>query len=198
MKKFYTYIYRDSGIPFYVGKGTGDRMYRHLKNKGTHFTNRVQKLIREGNPPTIEIIDALNEDHAKFLEVCLIDIFGRADLGKGPLLNLTNGGDGRNEWNEQQKIEHSKKITGQKRSDETCLKMSRSAVERCKIKSPVDNFGDERGRKKGSITSDDHKMKLRDAQTGKKQSEETKLKIAATRKATEAKKKLHDLSIVTK
>lgn len=44
--------------------------------------------------PSIEIINALDESHAFLLEMSLIEIIGRKDLGKGTLLNLTDGGDG--------------------------------------------------------------------------------------------------------
>ena len=103
MTQFYTYIYRDpsrlnaKGFPeeIYVGKGFDNRAYVHLARKDKHeFVYRLQKLKRLGIAPSIEIINALDEDHALFMEVCLIDVIGRKDLGKGPLLNLTDGGEG--------------------------------------------------------------------------------------------------------
>jgi hypothetical protein len=142
--------------------------------------------LKANTPPTIEIIEAIDEDHAKLLEVCLIEVIGRADLGRGPLLNLTDGGDGRTTWNDQQKKDHSAKITGQKRSEETKSLMSRSAQKRCETKPRVGNNGG--GRKKGSITSVEHRQKLAEAQRGRKQSEATKAKIAATRRGTEARR----------
>lgn len=94
---FYAYIYRDprNGEAFYVGKGKGSRAQSHLSRQdASHMTRRVQKMLREGVRPSIEIIPALDEQHAFFLEECLIGVIGRADLGRGPLLNLTNGGQG--------------------------------------------------------------------------------------------------------
>jgi len=94
---FYVYIYRDPSRdePIYVGKGHGRRARSHLSRKDNHpFVQRLHKMVREGIEPTIEIIDALDEDHAYFLESCLVDIIGRKDLGKGPLLNISDGGRG--------------------------------------------------------------------------------------------------------
>lgn len=95
MKEFYVYIYRHAdGQPFYVGKGCGNRAYLHLKgNKhNVKFNNTVLKMVENGNPPHIEIIPALNEEHALFMEECLISVLGRQNNGTGCLYNLTDGG----------------------------------------------------------------------------------------------------------
>ena len=98
MIQYYTYIYKDpsKGMgPFYVGKGSGKRAYDHLKgnkyNPPLHY--RIQKMLREGNTPEIEIINVTCENTAYRLEMFLIDQYGRKDLGRGTLLNMTNGGD---------------------------------------------------------------------------------------------------------
>jgi hypothetical protein len=197
MSKFYAYIYRDNEVPFYVGKGTGNRAYLHLTDRrGSHFTNRVQRLVREGRAPTIEIIEALDEDHAKFLEVCLIEVIGRADLGKGTLLNLTDGGDGRTTWSEEQKRHHSEKMTGQKRTEETKRLMSevQSQIPRQKAKPGEKKRGPAKGTKYANRVngtfSDEHRLKLAQSQTGKTHSPETRAKIAETRRKTEERKKM--------
>jgi hypothetical protein len=51
-------------------------------------------MERNGIKPSIELIEALDEDHAFFLEECLVSLLGRKDLGTGTLLNLTEGGRG--------------------------------------------------------------------------------------------------------
>lgn len=98
MTTFYTYIYRDpsrNDEAIYVGKGHGGRAKSHLSRKDQHpFTQRLNKMKREGVVPSIEIIEALDEDHAYFLEECLVSIIGRKDKGLGPLLNISEGGKG--------------------------------------------------------------------------------------------------------
>lgn len=96
--KFYAYIYRNpiNNAPFYVGKGHGARYRKHLSGNAVNprMSRRVAKMLLDGVAPKVEVIEALDEGHAFFLEQCLIDVIGRADLAKGPLLNLTNGGEG--------------------------------------------------------------------------------------------------------
>src|ERR1039458_1912084 len=98
MIQFYTYIYKDPSKnmeSFYVGKGSGKRAYDHLKKiRGNpHFHYKVQKMLREGVQPKIEIYNMPDEKCAFDLEKILIKFYGRKDLDKGPLLNLTEGGD---------------------------------------------------------------------------------------------------------
>lgn len=110
MKKFFVYLLCDprkpliSNLynfePFYVGKGTGRRIsdhYRDAKNQSKHSPKlyKIRKLWKLGLKP-IEIIvksNLLNEE-ALSLEIELIAAIGRKDKSLGPLLNLTDGGDG--------------------------------------------------------------------------------------------------------
>ena len=161
---FYAYIFRDPSRnmePFYVGKGTGPRWKRHfISKRKSPLVQRLMFMKRNDVQPDVEVIDALCEEHAKFLEICLIQVLGRKDLNKGTLLNLTDGGDGRTTWSEVQKKEHSAKITGQKRTQETRKQMSMSAKNASAKRLAHPNAG----------------MK------GKKQSEETRRKISEAMK----------------
>lgn len=94
---FYAYIYRDprSNEPFYVGKGTGKRAWIHLRRKDDgYMARKVRKMLAEEIEPIVELIPAIDEDHAFFLEHCLISVIGRQDLQQGPLLNFNDGGKG--------------------------------------------------------------------------------------------------------
>ena len=80
----YAYLNRQTGKPYYIGKGQGDRINSpHLNlNLPPDPKNRI---IIENN---------LSEQDAWNLEVELIKHYGRKDLGTGSLLNKTEGGIG--------------------------------------------------------------------------------------------------------
>lgn len=87
--------------PFYVGKGKGNRWKAHaaeaLRVKvGSHKDNKIRKIIAEtGDLPGVEIVaQNLEESEAFELERMMIALIGRADLGKGPLTNKSDGGEG--------------------------------------------------------------------------------------------------------
>lgn len=94
----YVYVYFDPSRaePIYVGMGTGARERHHLKRKDMHpFVQRLQLMKREGIGPVIsKIVEGLDHELACLVEQEAISKFGRKDLGKGSLLNMTNGGDG--------------------------------------------------------------------------------------------------------
>ena len=80
----YAYLNQNTGLPYYIGKGQGDRINApHLNlNLPPKLENRI--ILKEG----------LTEDEALKQEILLISHYGRKDLGTGILLNRTNGGDG--------------------------------------------------------------------------------------------------------
>lgn len=98
MNNFYTYIYYNpsrNNEPIYIGKGKKTRAWAHLKSKNKHpFIQRLQFMKNNNINPIIGIYADLEEELAHLLEEELIAKFGRKDLGKGPLLNLTDGGEG--------------------------------------------------------------------------------------------------------
>ena len=97
---YYTYIYYDpsrNNEPIYVGKGKDHRAWDHLKTKSkknTPILNRIRFMKRNNIVPIIGLYSGIDEELSHLLEEELIAKFGRKDLGKGPLLNLTNGGEG--------------------------------------------------------------------------------------------------------
>lgn len=94
---FYSYLYIDprTNKPFYVGKGKEDRCFQHLYRKDhCEFVHKIRKMISENVEPIIHRIECSSEEAAFDLECGLIKVIGRKDKGKGPLLNLTDGGEG--------------------------------------------------------------------------------------------------------
>ena len=93
---FYVYVMfrHDTGEPFYVGKGHGPRAAYSLRDKhNCHKSGIIKKAKKEGvEIPVVKIaVDLLEKDAFK-IEVAMIAAIGREP--RGPLVNLTDGGDG--------------------------------------------------------------------------------------------------------
>ncbi len=111
-KKYYTYRHRrlDTNEVFYVGIATkGEKTHRSIRkiyerayaktNRNNFWKNIINHVEYE-----VEIIAESNDyEKMKELEIFLISIYGRRDLGTGILCNLTNGGDGSVGWTPSQK-----------------------------------------------------------------------------------------------
>jgi len=86
--------------PFYVGKGKRDRDKWHINcigKKGTsHRVSKVIKIYKETGdlPIIVRVEDKLYEHNAINIEINLIELIGRINCRAGPLVNLTNGGEG--------------------------------------------------------------------------------------------------------
>jgi hypothetical protein len=103
--KYYLYrhIRLDTGEPFYIGIGTKPieivhtyrKEYKRAFNKTTR--NNFWKSIIAKTDYEVEIL--LESDDYEFIkqkEIEFIALYGRRDLGKGALVNLTDGGEGMN------------------------------------------------------------------------------------------------------
>lgn len=90
MIRFYIYIHFDkqTGLPFYVGKGKNRRAYEK-RRRGEEW----KKCSEKGY--TIKIVEKnLTEKRAYELEKYYIKKFGRLNNGSGFLINKTDGGEG--------------------------------------------------------------------------------------------------------
>jgi hypothetical protein len=92
---YYVYQIIDprDGLPFYVGKGSGDRCMDHLRESEDRTTNRhkfyrIQYLLSNGLQPIIEkvIENIQSEDEAYLLESDLIKKYGRIGYEDGGIL----------------------------------------------------------------------------------------------------------------
>ena len=113
MNKFYVYVYLDprkegeynygglcfNAEPFYVGKGSGYRCNvgikddKNYKSKFKH--NKIKSIFRSGFIPIIhKLYENLTEAETIRIEIDTIELIGKVNDGKGPLVNITNGGDG--------------------------------------------------------------------------------------------------------
>lgn len=105
----YRHVRLDTNEVFYIGisiSGKKRRAYTN-DNRNKHWHNIVNKI--KGEYRVDIIFDDLTVKEAQEKEKELIALYGRRDLNKGPLCNLTNGGEG---------------VLGIRFTEETCKKMS--------------------------------------------------------------------------
>lgn len=158
MTDFYVYVHRraTTGEIFYVGKGRGNRAYR--KDRGRHW-----KAIVEKHGRTVEIVaNGLQEQEAFELERSIIAKIGRRDLGLGPLVNYTDGGDGASGAvrSTEFKTRNAAFHTGRKRSEETKKNISDAL--------------------RGKVPSEQTRSRMSKAQIGRTHTEATKQKISVS------------------
>src|SRR5258706_12737415 len=91
MNRFYVYGHYkpNESIPFYIGKGCGKRS--HNKEGHNLWWDRI---VNKYGYEIKMLCEDITEQEAFWLEKKLIAIFGRSNLGKGPLVNMTDGGEG--------------------------------------------------------------------------------------------------------
>lgn len=153
-----------AGEPIYVGKGNGRRARSHLKRTDMHpFVQRLQKMVREGVEPTIiYLAEDVDDELALLVEEEAIALYGRKDLGKGPLLNLTNGGEG---------------CGGVKRTEEQKQRLSKALKGTPRPWLREANLG-----RKWPPRSEEHRKRISESLKGKPISLETKAKLSQSLK----------------
>jgi len=107
----YEHIRKDSNLPFYVGKGKGNRAYV-TQHKTQYWKNIVAKHGYE-----VKIIAKdLDEDLSFIVEVERIDQLRRINLN---LVNLTDGGEGMSgyKFTKEAALKRAEKLRGRKRPD---------------------------------------------------------------------------------
>lgn len=145
--------------PIYIGKGKGPRLNHHLKpytlkNYDSFKNRKLKSILKSGlKPITNKLQTKLEEQEALSLEKQYIAKIGR--YPKGPLTNLTNGGDG---------------VSGLKHTKESLEKMSSNWFDKGSI--PWNT---------GKKMSKEHCKKLRESHLGKPLSEKTKEKLSKIR-----------------
>jgi group I intron endonuclease len=170
----------------YIGEGRNQRAFKHLVRKDKHpLTQRIQWIKNQGKKPIIEfIIEDISKEEAQWDEQYLITWYGRKDLGKGSLLNLTDGGDG-----------------GKNPSDETRKKMSESHQNKILSKNEIIrlqtlNIGRKASTKAKENMSKSQKQSFANGRVpsmlGKHHKEESKLKSSLSQKGKPRGKRIYD------
>lgn len=184
---FMAYIYRhirlDKNEVFYIGIGS-DKNYKraHTKKNRNKYWHNIVNL-------TDYRVEIISEEWLTWEESCekekfWIIFYGRADLKKGTLVNMTDGGDGAlgSILTEERKRLISKTHKGKKLTEDHKRKISISH------KGISNGPCSEKTKKKRSIAltgkkrSKETKKKLSDAQRGKHYSEESRKKMSDLKK----------------
>ena len=150
--KYYTYAYlREDGTPYYIGKGTGFRMY----------DDRGKSCYKPVDKNRIIVLKYFDMEFDAFKhEMYMINIFGRKDLGTGILHNRTDGGDGCNRVvTEETKKRMSESQKGKKLTEETKRKISESGKGR-KVNDESRKRYSEAAKKRWSNQNDSRREKL--------------------------------------
>ena len=153
MEKYYTYAYlREDGTPYYIGKGSGNRVYsKNRRIKPPSNKNRILFLKQN-----------LTENQAFDHEKYMIFIFGKKTEG-GILHNITDGGEGVSgmKHTDESKEKIGKAFRGKKLTPEHIEKVRKA--QKGKV-SPL----------RGTTISQEQKEKIRKTLTGVKHTEERK------------------------
>lgn len=214
------YVYRhirpDTNEPFYVGRGTKPRSFAVITQEYcraydiTHSKRSTawhRVVNKNASCISVEILyECVTKEEAMNKEIEFIKLYGRRDLGKGPLVNLTDGGDGTlgSKHSEETKNKISKSHIGIRPSEETRKKLSLSKkglqtrlgaklTQETKDKIGAANKGSThwigrkhkpesiekmRKAKKGKKMSEDFCLKLSLRSKGKKHSEQAKINMS--------------------
>ena len=150
----YVYIHRtaDTHVPFYVGKGFGNRAFAKFRSKW--WKNVVDK-----HGYTVEFVETeLTDKQACELEIELIRKIGRRDQGMGTLVNLTDGGEGITNPSAETREKLSKNRLGKPHTVESREKIRASMTGKTPSWMLRDDASEIRSKmRKGTIESESHK-----------------------------------------
>ena len=183
MNCFYVYaLFREDGSPFYIGKGSNGRWIEHERRaragaKGYRFSIIRKMWARGIDVPKIKLHEGLTEEVAHGYEVALIAALGRHPLG--PLVNLTDGGEGVSGLSSQTRAKIAEAASRRTLSPETRAKIA--AANRGKTLTPEHcaKFGAANRGRRHSLNA---VAKIRDAAIGRKASSETRAKMSAAQR----------------
>jgi hypothetical protein len=159
MAYVYRHIRLDSNKPFYIGIGEDFSKNKNLYKRAYEFINRNKYWLNIINKTKYKIdiiLDNLTWEEACEKEIEFILLYGRKDLKKGSLVNLTDGGEGKK---------------GVKDSIETKIKKSISAKqpksEKWKLSQSLNKKGKKRGILPWLVNNEERNEKIKLSKLGK-------------------------------
>lgn len=155
----YRHVREDSNEVFYVGIGEND------KRAYTEYKRSVAwKNITYKTPYRVEIIfNDLDWEEACIKEKEFIKLYGRRDLGLGPLVNMTDGGEGG---------------PGKIISEKHRVAISKAQKNRKRTIASIDKF---KQKMIGRTLSENHKKSIANTLTGIKRNDDFKEKVMLAR-----------------
>lgn len=188
---FYVYAHYKAddpnGVPFYIGKGKGQR------ESSQHRNSFWKNIVNKHGFITKRLYENLTEQEAWDIEIQLINKFGKLTEGTGCLCNLSNGGEGasgvkhtnetKEKWSVAKKGKTWEEIYGPKKAEE--IRAKRKLKKRVQTEETKRKISESRKGEKnpmyGKSPSPEHSAKLSAAKIGKpsnskgkKYSEETR------------------------
>lgn len=160
---------------FYVGKGSNQRAWSKRKRNPYwhHIVNKYGYIINI-------VEENLTKEESNQREIFYIQKIGRKDLGQGPLVNMTAGGDGGDTYTnnpnlDQIKKKISKTLIGNKHTKNHILTDSHKKNISIGLGTSL--------KFKNSFTEERNK-KISEAHKGKKKSDEAKRKMSEAKKGS--------------
>lgn len=179
--RFYVYVaFRPwDGTPCYVGKGKGER-WRNFKDRtNRHLRNIIVKANSLGiELPVIKVREGLTEAEAFQVERAFIAAIGRGKYG--PLVNLTDGGEGWSGGQHSSETKQKIRLHHLAYFGDQVMRQTTSVKTKIAMASPAIKIKTSAGQKK-RYSDPVQRDKAAQRMTGKKLSAETRAKMSASR-----------------
>lgn len=124
MAVVYRHIRLDKNVPFYIGIGDSEKRAYNKINR-----TRIWKNIAKKGYEVEILFEDLTWEQAIEKEKEFIALYGRRDLGLGPLVNLTDGGEGTIGYRHSDEVKEKCRLisTGRKLTEEQKKKISEAS-----------------------------------------------------------------------